>query len=79
MTELTRYLPPWQRALGPCVAPFLKTVQQGAATQVYLATAPKVEAGGYYQDCAIAPTTVLGVDAELGAGLWTWSEQHSGK
>lgn len=47
-----------------------------SAPQVYLATAPKVAPGAYYQDCNVDATTTLAADADLGAKLWTWSEEH---
>jgi NAD(P)-dependent dehydrogenase (short-subunit alcohol dehydrogenase family) len=76
-TELWRYTPGWQRAL---MAPFkgliLKSVGAGAATQVYVATAPALDAvsGHCFQDCNpfVPPPSVR--DAALAQRLWGVSE-----
>ena len=67
-TDLGRHLMP--DTMGDVVAftkenrePF-KTVEQGAATQVWAATAPELDDKGgiYLQDCSIAPRFTRGVD-----------------
>jgi NAD(P)-dependent dehydrogenase (short-subunit alcohol dehydrogenase family) len=62
------------RALGHL---FLKTVQQGAATSIYAATAPELhgQSGGYLADCALAKTSEAASDPELGERLWAISER----
>jgi WW domain-containing oxidoreductase len=55
----------------------LKTVEQGAATEVYVATHPSLAgtSGEYFADCAIADTLDAARDDELAAQLWAVSEQ----
>ena len=53
-TNLMRHLPSWQRQIFTPIAKFLvKPVEVGAATQVYVATAPALAAvsGYYFEDC----------------------------
>jgi NAD(P)-dependent dehydrogenase (short-subunit alcohol dehydrogenase family) len=47
--------------LGAVLRPFLKSVSQGAATQLLLVSAPAslLEPGGYYQDCQLGQSSVL--------------------
>ncbi|CAD7703156.1 unnamed protein product [Ostreobium quekettii] len=52
-----------------------RTVPQGAASQVYLATAKEVDGGEYYMDCAIMPTSELALDRDLAVKLWEASEE----
>ena len=55
---------------------FLKSVAQGAATQVLCATRPDLVGGGFYADCQ--PAWWVRKDAlseELGSLLWTRSEE----
>jgi NAD(P)-dependent dehydrogenase (short-subunit alcohol dehydrogenase family) len=68
-----------------------KSVEAGAATEVYAATAPELEAQGgcYLEDCHVAglraaPEAMVGVmpyalDADAAARLWTLSEQILGE
>ncbi|EFJ51803.1 hypothetical protein VOLCADRAFT_79467 [Volvox carteri f. nagariensis] len=53
--------------------PLAKTIAQGAATQMLLATAPNVVPGEYYSDCNLAPSSPASHDGELGARLWAFS------
>ncbi|GLC45915.1 hypothetical protein PLESTF_000711900 [Pleodorina starrii] len=55
--------------------PIAKSVQQGAATQVLLATSARVVPGEYYSDCNPAPSSAASLDGELGARLWAFSEE----
>jgi len=50
-------------------------VLQGAATEVYLATAPDIKGGEYYADCNIMPSTAASQDDTLGRRLWELSEK----
>ncbi|MCG8478133.1 MAG: hypothetical protein MI724_03485 [Spirochaetales bacterium] len=71
--------------------PVLKSVEQGAATQVYAATAPEIagKGGVYLADCAVCEVTAEGdhyttvmpyaVDPEAAERLWTVSEQMVGQ
>jgi NAD(P)-dependent dehydrogenase (short-subunit alcohol dehydrogenase family) len=85
-TELGRHVEPSNSV--PVPSEFMKTIPEGAATQVWAATAPElVEHGGrYLEDCALGQprlepdrsTTALGVapharDAETAVRLWDLS------
>src|SRR5262249_17053756 len=56
---------------------FLKTPEQGAATQCYVATNQKVAgvSGEYFADCNMAEPTTLARDGALAAQLWETSER----
>jgi NAD(P)-dependent dehydrogenase (short-subunit alcohol dehydrogenase family) len=56
---------------------FMKSVQQGAATQCYVATHPSLAgiSGQYFADCNVARHTRLGADAALARQLWDESEK----
>jgi retinol dehydrogenase 12 len=75
-SELFRGFPPPVRLLlATLVRPFMRSVQNGARTSVYLATAPEVEGrtGGYYRDCRpIEPSAAARCD-EGAARLWSES------
>ncbi|MEW5316906.1 MAG: hypothetical protein WDW38_008246 [Sanguina aurantia] len=58
--------------------PLLKSIPQGAATQVYLATAQSVAGGEYYLDVNIRPSSKLAHDRRLGEKLWEVSEILTG-
>ena len=51
---------------------------QGAATTVYAATAPGLDAqsGAYLYDCKVQKSSKLGQDMDLAARLWTTTEQQ---
>lgn len=57
--------------------PFLRTPEQGAATAVYLASAPEAEGmtGGYFKDERPARSSALSQDAEAARRLWEISER----
>lgn len=77
-TRLGRHMNPLARAGLAAVEPlFLKTVQQGAATQCYLAAHPDVAAvsGHYFADCNPAATSPRGADDDLAKRLWQVSER----
>jgi retinol dehydrogenase-12 len=58
--------------LGVLGRPFLKTIPQGAATQVLLALAPisTLVRGGYYQDCNLISPTALARDDIVAKEVW---------
>ena len=60
-------------AFGPL---FLKTVEQGAATETYVATHPKLEgvSGEFFADSNVAKPRADADNEELAARLWTVSE-----
>jgi WW domain-containing oxidoreductase len=62
------------RFMGPIV---LKSVPEGAATEVFVATHPSVAStkGEYFADCNIAKTSALGRDQDLALRLWEKSEE----
>ena len=62
------------RALEPLA---LKTIPQGAATQMWLATHPSLDGttGGYFADCNAASPTEHGRDDALAAALWTRTQE----
>ena len=61
-------------AVGPL---FLKTVSQGAATEVYVATSPALDgvSGEYFADCNVAKARRDTGDAALAKKLWDVSEK----
>ena len=89
-TELGRHLSEDDvAALGARPAMTRKTVEQGAATQVWAAVAPELadKGGIYLEDCEIGqPATSDGtkgfaahaVDPDEAERLWTWSEEQTG-
>jgi NAD(P)-dependent dehydrogenase (short-subunit alcohol dehydrogenase family) len=79
-TNIVRSYPAWfQKAYGLIVPYIAKTVNQGAATQVYVATHPAVAGvnGAYFEDCN--PVIVSGDsylhDEDLAEKLWRVSVQ----
>jgi NAD(P)-dependent dehydrogenase (short-subunit alcohol dehydrogenase family) len=77
-TALSRHIPGIAQLALRLAAPFvLKSKEEGAATQTYLATRPEVAltSGKYFKDCQPAAPSVLGRDAELAARLWNETER----
>ena len=74
-TNLARHVPDAD-ALFAGMAKRLKTVGQGAATQVLVATHPALASvtGAYFADCAPARTLAHAEDEAQGEALWTWTE-----
>ena len=64
-----------QKLLGSTRAN-LKSIPQGAATQVYLAAHPDGAntSGRYYSDCNEAEAIDIAFDDALAEKLWTWTE-----
>lgn len=77
-TNLGRHMNPVMgaafRAVGPLV---LKTVPQGAATEVFVAVHPSVAqvSGEYFADCNVATPRADANDAEMAKKLWDVSEK----
>lgn len=73
----TKILPGWLRLLRSAR---LLTPEQGAATTIYCATAPELEAesGQYYAREARAEPSPAAQDPDLAAELWSRSEQWCG-
>ena len=77
-TNLSRHMNPVARAVFGAVGPLaLKTVPQGAATEVYVAVHPGAAAvnGAYFADCNVAPCRPDANDPALAARLWETSEK----
>jgi WW domain-containing oxidoreductase len=77
-TNLARSMNPIARGALAIGAPLvLKSVGEGAATQVYLAVHPSVEgvAGKYFSDCNVGKSSSRGRDEEMAAKLWEVSEK----
>jgi NAD(P)-dependent dehydrogenase (short-subunit alcohol dehydrogenase family) len=77
-TNLNRHLPGLLQAglsaLGPAIS--LKSVPQGAATQVYVATHPGAADvnGEYWADCNVAKSNAWGRDLQMARRLWDVTE-----
>jgi NAD(P)-dependent dehydrogenase (short-subunit alcohol dehydrogenase family) len=77
-TNLARHMNPIASfAFGLAGPLFLKSVEQGAATQVYVATSPKLAStsGEFFADCNVAKPRANGSDAETAKRLWEVSEK----
>ena len=72
-TDLLRQLPWWLYAM---ISPFLLTPEQGAKTQLFLASSPAVEgmSGGYYVKGKAARSSPRSYDVEARRRLWDVSE-----
>jgi retinol dehydrogenase-12 len=79
-TELARDQPWYMFLIGLVTWPISKNIPRGAATTVYLATAPEfAESGGlYYSNCAPARIPKLAPDRDTQARLWQLSEELVG-
>ena len=79
-TELGRSRPWWFSMVGQLMRPFSKTVAQGAATSVYVATATEyAERGGlYFADSRQKPAPSLAGHPDACARLWELSEKRTG-
>ena len=77
-TNLGRHMNPIAQLVFGTVGPLvLKSVPQGAATEVYVATHPSVAAtsGAYFADCNVAKPRPDAEDPALAARLWEVSER----
>jgi NAD(P)-dependent dehydrogenase (short-subunit alcohol dehydrogenase family) len=71
---------PLRLALGSVLRPFVRSVDRGARTSVYLATAPELlgKSGGYYRNCRLStPGRAAQNDADA-ARLWQESVRLTG-
>jgi NAD(P)-dependent dehydrogenase (short-subunit alcohol dehydrogenase family) len=76
-TNLGRHLPRWQViALDTIGKLFTKTLQQGAATTCYVATAPALSktSGYFFEHCNAIRAGGYTEDTEMAARLWSVSE-----
>jgi len=77
-TPLMRNIGSLRAFLGRVISwPVSRSVEQGAATQCYVATAPALAgvSGCYFADCNPARTGIHARDPELAAHLWAVSEE----
>lgn len=76
-TELGRDLSGVEGIFLSLGAPFMKNVSQGAATSVYVATAPELEAigGKYFADCNEEVAKPYATNPRYAARLWEMSEE----
>ena len=77
-TNLNRHLHPIRVAAFRCARPLiLKTIPQGASTQCYVATNPKLSnvTGSYFVDCNISKASKHAQDASLALQLWEKTEE----
>lgn len=78
LTPLMKHMNPLMRVAGQIASPvFMKNISQGAATQVYVATHPRLErvSGKYFADCNEKKSDPLGNDSALAAALWEKTEE----
>jgi len=78
ITELQRHMPGFVNTTYRFVGPlFSKTIPQGAATTILVATGPEVEDKGglYFSDCNVYNTTHNQVNDEVALKLWELSEK----
>jgi NAD(P)-dependent dehydrogenase (short-subunit alcohol dehydrogenase family) len=79
----------WVDERGAPIDPTFKTAEQGAATQVWAATSPRLDGlgGVYCEDCDVAPISTgneeggvrpYAIDPEQAARLWQLSAQLTG-
>ncbi|MFZ3183371.1 MAG: SDR family NAD(P)-dependent oxidoreductase [Pseudomonas sp.] len=70
----------WRAIPGPLVwllKRFMRSIEDGAATTLYVATAPELagQSGGYYADGKTAATSPVAQDQPLAEQLWEQSER----
>ena len=65
-----RVLGALRRVFAPVERAMLLTPEQGAQTTLHCATAPGLEGGRYFRNCAPATPTADALDAEVSARLW---------
>ena len=67
----------WMSKAWSFFKPFMKSIEKGAETSIYLASSPEVEGktGGYYGNKKLNKTSKLGEDAELAKKLWAFTEE----
>lgn len=77
-TNLARHMPSWQQVAFGVAGPIaLKSVGEGAATQVWAAVHPDAAElhGEYLYDCNVGRSSTVGQDAELAKKLWVETER----
>jgi NAD(P)-dependent dehydrogenase (short-subunit alcohol dehydrogenase family) len=77
-TNLGRHFPWWQKIAASLIGwTFMKSVEAGAATQCYVATAPALNgiSGHYFADCNPLLPDPRMLDEQMAAKLWAVSEE----
>jgi WW domain-containing oxidoreductase len=76
-TNLQRSLSFPFNLIMPVASLFMKSIPQGAATQVFLAASPLANAvaGEYWADCKVAKGSKYLADSQMARRLWTVSEE----
>lgn len=77
-TQLGRHFPEWKKVLSRVIGwTFMKSIPEGAATQCYVATNPRLAgvSGRYFADCNPEVPGGRMEDAALAARLWSVSEE----
>jgi NAD(P)-dependent dehydrogenase (short-subunit alcohol dehydrogenase family) len=67
-----------RNALSPVEAFFLKTAEEGAQTQIYCASQPRLRGGLYYEECKPAEASKEAANAEIAARLWNETQAWLG-
>ncbi len=81
-TNLARHMNPLASAGLAIAGPLgLKSIEQGAATQCFVAVNPKAvdHNGDYFADCNVAKASAYATDDALADRLWTVSEEIAAK
>ncbi|TMA38752.1 MAG: SDR family oxidoreductase [Deltaproteobacteria bacterium] len=68
------------RLVAGALRPFFRTAEQGAATSIYLASAPEADrvSGRYFVDCREARSSPASYDESLARRLWEVSARMTG-
>ena len=68
----------WAKGLIALTKLFFISPKAGAATSIFLATAPEksLKNGGYYKQKKLSSPSTLALDAQLGKALWDFSRQE---
>jgi NAD(P)-dependent dehydrogenase (short-subunit alcohol dehydrogenase family) len=71
---------PLAKLLMPLIGLFMRSPEEGAATQIYLASSPEVEgiSGRYFVDYRRAPPSPESYDTAIAQRLWDVSAQMTG-
>lgn len=79
-TGLYRNLPFFLKPVMKIAGLFMLNPDKGAATSLYVATAPELEGvtGKYYDECAESKCSSKTRDQEVSVKLWNLSEQYTG-
>ena len=68
-----------RKTIGLLASPFLKSIDQGAATTVYACCAPDAQGGEFYCDCNTQESHAYSKSRQLGQRLWDISQKFVSK